>query len=67
MTEIDNTKKIRARKSYKMFKKFFDAGCGRAVLELLHQELSNRKSYGSMKAEDYAKESLDLFIKDHGV
>ena len=31
---------IRNRKSYKMYKKFFDAGCGKAVLELLHQELT---------------------------
>ena len=58
--------KIRARKSYKMYKKFFDAGCGKAVLELLHQELDVRSAYGSERASGYSRESLDLFIKDHG-
>jgi hypothetical protein len=57
---------IRTRKSYKMYKKFFKAGCGKAVLELLHEELDNRSSYGSIKASNYSRESLDLFIKDHG-
>ena len=58
--------KIRNRKSYKMYEKFFNAGCGKAVLELLHQELDARSAYGSIKASGYSRESLDLFIKDHG-
>lgn len=63
MSEED---KIRKRTSYKTFKKFFDAGAGKEVLELLYQELDSRSAYGSMTMANYAKESLELFIKDHG-
>ena len=67
MTTEEKEKKIRARKSYKMYEKFFNAGCGKAVLELLHQELDSRSAYGSMKSSEYSRESLNLFIKAHGV
>ena len=68
MEEIhEKEAKIRNRKSYKMYKKFFDAGCGKAVLELLHEELDSRNSYGSRQASLYSRESLDLFIKDQSL
>lgn len=62
---VDNSQ-IRRRKSYKMYDRFFKAGAGKAVLEELHKELDNRSAYGSQKASDYSRESLDLFLKDHG-
>jgi hypothetical protein len=49
-----------------MYDRFFKAGAGKAVLEELHKELDNRSAYGSQKASDYSRESLDLFLKDHG-
>lgn len=69
MTELtveEREKKIRTRKSYKMYEKFFEAGAVKAVLELLHQELDSRRAYYSTRAAGYSRESLDLFIKDHG-
>jgi len=67
-TDTEKTnKKIRARKSYKMYKKFYDAGARQCVLELLHSELDNRRSYGSERASNYSKESLDLLLEDKGI
>jgi len=56
--------KIRKRKSYLMFKEFYDAGARREVLELLNHELNKRSAYGSNTAALYARESLNLFILD---
>jgi hypothetical protein len=66
MSEEERNKKIRTRKSYKMYERFFALGAGKAVLEELHKELDSRRAYYSTRAADYSRESLDLFLKDHG-
>lgn len=59
--------KIRKRKSYLMFKEFYEAGARREVLELLNHELNKRSAYGSNTAALYARESLNLFITDFNI
>ena len=55
-------KKIKERKSYKMFERFASLGATNEVLQALHDELNSRSAYGSLKSSEYAHESLMLFI-----
>ena len=60
--------KIRNRRSYKTFqelKAFLDKKPSKAkVLTKFHEMLDASNGYGSEKNANYARESLDLFIRD---
>jgi hypothetical protein len=60
--------KIRNRGSYKAFKEFKDFLDKEPkqveILEKLHNIIDARNGYGSEKNANYARESLDLFIRD---
>ena len=59
--------KIRKRKSYKMFKQFYEAGASRELIELINHEINAMSGYGTNTAALYARESINQLILDFNI
>lgn len=63
-------KQIKARKSYKFYKKVFELANERQVKELLkyiHNYMEQGNKHGSMSNANWAMESINQVLKEQGV